>query len=1457
MSIGPTGPKGGFGAQGFRGEKGSIGPTGPSIDPAIINSKAPLNNPKFTGTVQGISQTMVGLGNVDNTSDADKQISTATQNALDLKAPIDNPKFTGTVEGVTKAMVGLGNVDNTSDVDKPVSQATKAALDFKAPLDNPKFTGTVEGVTKAMVELGNVDNTSDVDKEISTKTQTALNLKANSSDVTNSLAFKADKTYVDSKISNLVGDVSDSLDTLKEISQALDNDPNLYVTLKGMIDLKAPINNPKFTGTVEGVTKAMVELGNVDNTSDLNKEISTATQTALNLKAPLASPAFSTDVSINGLTFGKGNNNIDSNTAGGLNVLKNNTTGTGNSAFGVESLKSNQTGNWNTSFGYSSLVNNISGSKNTSVGFNSLTYNTSSNNTAIGQNSLWSNTSGSNNTALGNSSGMSNTTGLNNTYIGYNSDCSGNNLTNSTAIGANAKVTESNQIVLGGNNSGYPIVNIPGTLYVSGSSKLSSVSTSEALQIKGQFEKNKYAMNITDDTSGNFISYWPNIYGGSNNYMAQIGDNLLYMGNNDSSGTSSSCVITKWSSVCSGLRWDKNTRLYLGMGGTSVIPSNSIIFNAVDNTDASANSITMYTNSVKRMTISNSGLATLSNGLVVGTTDVIASLAAKAPLASPAFSTDAVINGLTVGKGSGNVNTNTSIGLSSLSLNQTGYNNTAVGYHSLTSNTIGSANIANGSYSLRSNTTGNYNTANGSYSLQGNTTGSSNTANGFQSLYSNTTGSSNTANGFLSLYTNKGSFNTTLGYFSGYNNNNNSNNTYLGANADCSGNNLTNSTAIGANAKVTKSYQIVLGDASVTEVSIPGTAAKLFVGTTDVIASINSKANLSDLELKANLSDLEAKANLSDLAAKANLSDLAAKADITYVEEKISDLVGAAPQTLNTLKEISDALNQNANLSTTLTTLIGEKADFSYVTTALESKANLSDLESKANLSDLELKANLSDLAAKANLSDLEAKANLSDLAAKANSSDVTTALESKANSSDLESKANLSDLAAKADITVKAINSDNDLDLSGCYPINLSNGTCMLINNFPTILPNLNGAVYAMCIVGRELYIGGDFTTVRQTNGNILTVNRICIYNTLDGTYSAMGSGVGGTVNALCVMGGTDLYIGGTFIIAGGITATNICKYSLSANEYSAMGNGVNNTVNALCAIGPNLYIGGSFLTYNNNDGIGNITVNRICSYNTTSKFTNMGVGVDNIVYALCNINFDLYIGGAFTTTNGNIATYGICKYNTSSASFSRISATSNSTGVAGTVFAMCPVENTDIYVGGNFMSFNNATTNIAAYFVCKYNISSSTFSVLAGSGSGFAAQVRTLSFVGTDLYIGGDFQFFNNGTGNISANRICKYNPSSRTFSSVFTISGNNGVNNNVRAISFVGNNIYIGGNFTFALGVSCGYFFYMKSLAIEIKYNNVSLGFMLNNTFEPITSMTYNNKKYITFMGSKYVI
>lgn len=49
-------------------------------------------------------------------------------------ARIDNP------HSVTKTQVGLGNVNNTSDLAKPISTLTQEALDAKAPVASPAFT---------------------------------------------------------------------------------------------------------------------------------------------------------------------------------------------------------------------------------------------------------------------------------------------------------------------------------------------------------------------------------------------------------------------------------------------------------------------------------------------------------------------------------------------------------------------------------------------------------------------------------------------------------------------------------------------------------------------------------------------------------------------------------------------------------------------------------------------------------------------------------------------------------------------------------------------------------------------------------------------------------------------------------------------------------------------------------------------------------------------------------------------------------------------------------------------------------------------------------------------------------------------------------------------------------------------------------------------------------------------
>lgn len=118
-------------------------------------------------TVNGNS--LVGSGDVSISSSVAWGGVTGTlsnqtdlNNALNLKAPLASPTFTGTVSGVTASHVGLGNVNNTSDANKPVSTATQTALDGKLatngsaanltafPTLNQNTTGTAAGLSAVL-----------------------------------------------------------------------------------------------------------------------------------------------------------------------------------------------------------------------------------------------------------------------------------------------------------------------------------------------------------------------------------------------------------------------------------------------------------------------------------------------------------------------------------------------------------------------------------------------------------------------------------------------------------------------------------------------------------------------------------------------------------------------------------------------------------------------------------------------------------------------------------------------------------------------------------------------------------------------------------------------------------------------------------------------------------------------------------------------------------------------------------------------------------------------------------------------------------------------------------------------------------------------------------------------------------------------------------------------------------
>lgn len=98
---------------------------------------------------------------------------TGLTTALAAKAPLASPTFTGTVAGITKSMIDLGSVDNTADTAKPVSTAQQTALNLKADQadldaldarvvdleEAPGGGGTAATITHGYVTAGNISAT--------------------------------------------------------------------------------------------------------------------------------------------------------------------------------------------------------------------------------------------------------------------------------------------------------------------------------------------------------------------------------------------------------------------------------------------------------------------------------------------------------------------------------------------------------------------------------------------------------------------------------------------------------------------------------------------------------------------------------------------------------------------------------------------------------------------------------------------------------------------------------------------------------------------------------------------------------------------------------------------------------------------------------------------------------------------------------------------------------------------------------------------------------------------------------------------------------------------------------------------------------------------------------------------------------------------------------------------------
>ena len=96
------------------------------------------------------------------------------------------------------------------------------------------------------------------------------------------------------------------------------------------------------------------------------------------------------------------------------------------------------------------------------------------------------------------------------------------------------------------------------------------------------------------------------------------------------------------------------------------------------------------------------------------------------------------------------------------------------------------------------------------------------------------------------------------------------------------------------------------------------------------IARLANVDNYDDAEVRG-LINGKADANhvhsYNDLTDKPVIPSIEGLATTNYVDGKVADLVASAPETLDTLKELADALGNDADFATTITTSIGNKVD--------------------------------------------------------------------------------------------------------------------------------------------------------------------------------------------------------------------------------------------------------------------------------------------------------------------------------------------------------------------------------------------------------------------------------------------------------------------------------------------------------------------------------------------------
>ncbi|EFM1527222.1 tail fiber protein [Escherichia coli] len=156
--------------------------------------------------------------------------SDVAASSLAVKKAYDLAKSKYTAQDASTTQKGLVQLSSATNSDSETMAATPKAVksikdlaDTKAPIESPSLTGTPTAPTAAQ--------------------------GTNSTQIANTAFVKA-------AITALINGAPGTLDTLKEIAAAINNDPNYSTTINNALALKAPLASPALTGVPTAPTAA-------------------------------------------------------------------------------------------------------------------------------------------------------------------------------------------------------------------------------------------------------------------------------------------------------------------------------------------------------------------------------------------------------------------------------------------------------------------------------------------------------------------------------------------------------------------------------------------------------------------------------------------------------------------------------------------------------------------------------------------------------------------------------------------------------------------------------------------------------------------------------------------------------------------------------------------------------------------------------------------------------------------------------------------------------------------------------------------------------------------------------------------------------------------------------------------------------------------------------------------------